>query len=172
MRDETTKQAHLLVSKEEREVQLMSEIIDHQEQTGMVTLVHSIQAPLVTSVAALAPVIDPSVAASVPGHRCIHGHYVAPAQAEVQLPSEQDFTIGRRRASSSLYLEYPDVSRSHAIIRYTQGTFTLTDLGSLNKTFLNGQEVVPQRAQMLCSGDQVRFGQYGIYLFLVPEKTS
>jgi len=147
----------------------MSESNDLQESTGMVTFTHPIQ----TSGAILVPIIDPTVEPGVPGHRVNQGHYVAPAGTEVQLPTEQDFTIGRKRQSSNLYLEYPDVSRAHAIIRYDQGegVFTITDVDSTNGTFLNEKQLTSYRAQMLFSGDQIRFGQCGIYLFLVSEQT-
>jgi FHA domain len=140
---------------------------EHAAQTGMVTLMQPLD---LAHAAFLLPVIEQSVAESIPGHRYLHGHYVGPVGAEIHLSlsGEQVFAIGRKTGSSDLYLEYADVSRNHATIRIAQGMMTLTDENSLNGTFLNERRVAPQRAQILQSGDTLRFGLYGIYLFLVP----
>jgi pSer/pThr/pTyr-binding forkhead associated (FHA) protein len=47
-------------------------------------------------------------------------------------------------------------SRRHARIEYRDGTFLLTDLGSANGTFVNGQRVVETHLQ---HGDKVKVGQ-------------
>lgn len=47
----------------------------------------------------------------------------------------EEVTIGRAR-ESTIVLEDPEVSRSHAKIRFENGSFVLYDLGSQNGTFL------------------------------------
>ena len=49
-------------------------------------------------------------------------------------------------------------SRRHAEIRATAGAYTLKDLGAANKTFLNGQPLVPQTDYPLSEGDVITFG--------------
>jgi FHA domain len=144
----------------------MNEHVD-EEKTGIATLVQPMQqAPA----AVLLPVISEAVAKGIQGHRCLYGCYVGPTSAEILLPAEGRFTIGRKTRVSDLYLEYPDVSRSHAVIECQESMFMLTDLDSLNGTFLNEQRVKTQRPQLLQPGDRLRFGQDADFLFLVPEQ--
>ena len=49
-------------------------------------------------------------------------------------------------------------SRRHAEIRRSGATLTLRDLGSANKTFLNGQPLEPNRDYSLSEGDTITFG--------------
>lgn len=51
---------------------------------------------------------------------------------------EQEFTLGRDE-SNSLCLEEPTVSRRHCVIRKEGNGFRLRDLGSANRTKVNGQ---------------------------------
>jgi FHA domain len=136
-----------------------TEDTQHVEQTML------IQQPAESPVAVLIAVIEKDVAEKLPGHRCIQGHYVGPASGDIPLPSEKRFTIGRKSGSSDLYLDYPDVSRIHAAIQCIEGTCTVTDLESLNGTWLNEQRIVTQRPQLLQSGDILRFGQEAVFLF-------
>jgi pSer/pThr/pTyr-binding forkhead associated (FHA) protein len=53
------------------------------------------------------------------------------------------------------------VSREHARIDLLEdsNTLILTDLGSRNGTFLNGQQLQPHKACVLRDGDDVQFGR-------------
>jgi len=52
------------------------------------------------------------------------------------------------------------VSREHARIdMHESGTLMLTDLGSRNGTFLNGQQLSAHQQRVLRDGDDVRFGR-------------
>jgi ABC transport system ATP-binding/permease protein len=68
--------------------------------------------------------------------------------------------IGRDRDRVQIHLPHPQVSRSHARIALQGGTAILTDLGSANGTFVNGQRV--QNATTLRPGDQVDIGPYAL----------
>lgn len=66
-----------------------------------------------------------------------------------------DLTIGRD-GDNEIVLAENTVSRRHArLLRDSQGQFTLTDLGSANGVYINGERV--QRA-ILSSGDEVKIG--------------
>ena len=72
-------------------------------------------------------------------------------------------TLGRR-AGNSLVLADPYLSGKHAEIRAEGGAVTLTDLGSTNGTFVNGQRLAANEKQALEEGDEIQLGQTR-YLF-------
>src|SRR4030095_13177692 len=76
------------------------------------------------------------------------------ASTELELGSET--TLGRA-PSSDLYLEDPEVSRTHPLVRADpEGGFVLLDLGSSNGTFSNDRRIVA--ATRLKNGDILRIG--------------
>jgi FHA domain len=87
--------------------------------------------------------------------------------------------IGRRSTSRNIHPEVdlsptPEdvaVSRQHAeIVRAADGTFTVTDLGSSNGTFLNGSAVAmsPNTAMPLANGDSVSVGAWTTLTLVLP----
>ena len=50
------------------------------------------------------------------------------------------------------------VSRLHAGLRRHGDTLVLTDLGSLNHTYVNGEQLHPHEVRVLHDGDEIRFG--------------
>src|SRR5260370_33404499 len=48
------------------------------------------------------------------------------------------------------------VSRAHAHIIRTKGSFFLEDLGSRNKTFINNQEITPRKEVLLRDNDRIK----------------
>jgi len=66
----------------------------------------------------------------------------------------QPCTIGRHR-ENTIAIADVNVSRRHAIIRFVDDAFVLTDLGSTNGTFVNGHVVNDHR---LVADDDVRVG--------------
>jgi two-component system, NtrC family, response regulator AtoC len=71
------------------------------------------------------------------------------------LPRSGDVVIGRT-SDATLQLEHPSVSRRHATIRIDNGVMRVADLGSHNKTRVNGEMV--QESRTLSSGDVVSVG--------------
>jgi len=67
-------------------------------------------------------------------------------------------TIGRR-PTNKIAIADPYVSGSHAVITAEDGTFTLTDIGSTNGTFVNGEKLEPNQPRQLNDGDMVTFAQ-------------
>lgn len=67
-----------------------------------------------------------------------------------------------RAAEATLSLPHPSISRSHCRIWREGERFFIEDLGSTNKTFLNGQPVM--RAE-LHDGDQIGIGNHSLKFF-------
>lgn len=65
-------------------------------------------------------------------------------------------TIGRDPASD-IFLNDITVSRRHARIDRTQAGFNLSDVGSLNGTYVNGERI---ETHPLTSGDEVQIGKF------------
>ncbi len=65
-------------------------------------------------------------------------------------------TIGRH-PDSDIFLDDVTVSRRHAEIYKNDASFTVTDVGSLNGTYLNRERI--ERAE-LHSGDEVQIGKF------------
>ncbi len=87
--------------------------------------------------------------------------------------------IGRKSTSRNIHPEVdlsasPEdvaVSRQHAeIVRAADGTFTVTDLGSSNGTFLNGSAAAmsPNTATTLANGDSVSVGAWTTLTLVLP----
>ncbi|HRE47940.1 MAG TPA: FHA domain-containing serine/threonine-protein kinase, partial [Aggregatilineales bacterium] len=71
-------------------------------------------------------------------------------------------TIGRD-STSDIILKGEKVSRSHAKIeRKADGSYTLTDLGSTNGSYVAGQKLLPNIPQKLDYGVQARVGEFGL----------
>ncbi len=66
-----------------------------------------------------------------------------------------DQMIIGRGSASSLQIQDPAVSRSHALIRYADGRWYIQDQGSQGGTYVNGQRVT---ATVLKNGDQIQIG--------------
>lgn len=75
-------------------------------------------------------------------------------------PQEQ-VTIGRRK-DNLVVLDQAHVSGVHAVIERVDGSCYLTDRGSRNGTYLNGERVQPDARELLRSGDLITIGPYGI----------
>ena len=77
---------------------------------------------------------------------------------------EAPLLIGRETAAN-LCIADPSVSRRHSQIEKDAGQFVITDLESLNGTFIND---VPVKQRHLCHGDRVRIGD-SQFLFLLHD---
>ena len=84
--------------------------------------------------------------------------------AEVDLP--RDGAVFGRALENELPVMADSVSGIHGQIRWTGGRWVLTDLGSTNGTFVNGNRV--QQAP-LSNGDMVQFGFIAAQFRVVPS---
>ena len=76
-------------------------------------------------------------------------------------PVEGRLTIGRA-PENDIQLIDSSVSRRHAVIQFTDGKPVLEDLGSSNRTFVNGEKV---NKLTLSNGDKVRLGRISLRLY-------
>ncbi len=82
------------------------------------------------------------------------------------VPLEGPFVTIGRSLDNDIILESEDVSRHHAQIKWRQGVYVLTDLGSANGTWVNGQPV--RHEWVLHHGDRIRFAHVEA-TFELPE---
>lgn len=73
-----------------------------------------------------------------------------------------DSTIAGRHPNAEIFLDDVTVSRKHAEFRRTPQGFTVTDLGSLNGTYLNGKIV---ETGLLSDGDEVQVGKFKLSFY-------
>ncbi|MBI5931149.1 MAG: FHA domain-containing protein [Chloroflexi bacterium] len=90
------------------------------------------------------------------------------APIKLAMDESKEMIIGRTAADSVLV---PDVdltkydgkdmgvSRVHATLRYRDTAITITDMGSVNHTYLNGERVYPQEVRVLRDGDELKLGR-------------
>lgn len=86
----------------------------------------------------------------------------------VNMEDFQEIIIGRT-ASDSVIVPDIDltnysagklgVSRVHATLKRRDGVVTISDMGSVNHTYLNGERVFPQEIRVMRDGDEIRLGR-------------
>lgn len=62
------------------------------------------------------------------------------------------------------------VTRKHAVFEKKYNQWTLTDLGSANGTWLNGQKLEVRQSYPLQDGDEMVFGRNGVVLKFLDQK--
>ncbi|WP_446663765.1 FHA domain-containing protein [Flexivirga sp. B27] len=67
-----------------------------------------------------------------------------------------------RHPSSDIFLDDVTVSRRHAVFRRTDAGYAVTDVGSLNGTYVNGQLV---DSHDLTTGDEVMVGKFRLVFY-------
>ncbi|HJS29961.1 MAG TPA: FHA domain-containing protein [Anaerolineales bacterium] len=93
----------------------------------------------------------------------------------IALEGKEEFTLGRATEGQPLipeidlnaYNAYEQgVSRMHAMISIRGDRITITDLGSANGTWVNGDRVSPHTARVLNHGDLVTLGKFRLQALL------
>lgn len=93
----------------------------------------------------------------------------------IQMDMEPNIRIGRIDPSAGHFPDLdltPDqggahgVSRSHALIQLSEEGVILIDRRSTNGTWLNGYRLPPDLPYPLHSGDEIRFGELLVHVFL------
>jgi hypothetical protein len=87
-----------------------------------------------------------------------------------------EFVIGRKMGTtaeamldlSPLGGYHLGLSRRHAVIRRTADGYELMDLGSVNGTWMNDEQLVPHRSYPLASGAHLRLGRMRLFVLYRP----
>jgi hypothetical protein len=61
-------------------------------------------------------------------------------------------------------MEY-GVSRRHAQFEAVQETLRLTDLNSINGTYLNNHQLAPYQGRIVRNGDEIRLGELSFHIY-------
>ncbi|MET0802083.1 MAG: FHA domain-containing protein [Actinomycetota bacterium] len=78
----------------------------------------------------------------------------------------EDTSVGRA-TDSAIFLDDVTVSRAHAVFeRREGGEWFVRDVGSLNGTYVNGEQVDQTK---LASGDEVQIGRFKLVFFSAGE---
>ncbi|GAB3497805.1 FHA domain-containing protein [Flexivirga sp.] len=80
------------------------------------------------------------------------------------LLDDNEVSVGRH-PSSDIFLDDVTVSRRHAVFRRTDNGYAVTDIGSLNGTYVNSQIV---DSHDLTTGDEVMIGKYRLVFYGAP----
>jgi pSer/pThr/pTyr-binding forkhead associated (FHA) protein len=99
----------------------------------------------------------------VPGQACLIVRRGPSAGTKFTVDSDT-VTVGRHQ-QSDIFLNDITVSRRHAELRKEGGKYAVTDLGSLNGTYVNRARV---DSSALASGDELQVGKFRL-LFLFKE---
>jgi pSer/pThr/pTyr-binding forkhead associated (FHA) protein len=74
-----------------------------------------------------------------------------------QSSGSKEGIVAGRHPEADIFLDDVTVSRKHALFQFNAGAFDLTDIGSLNGTYVNGDRV---DHVTLKNGDEVRIGKF------------
>lgn len=94
--------------------------------------------------------------------------YVRGVTDPIEIEEADEMVIGRATSDSPIRPdidlspyqgEEMGVSRLHATLKRYQNTISLTDLDSVNHTFINGQRLHPHEVRVLHDGDEIRMGR-------------
>jgi len=80
---------------------------------------------------------------------------------------EFDMTVIGRHPKCEVTLEHPAVSRRNTLIEREDDCYFITDLGSHNRTIVNG-EPISDRVE-LCDGDEIQICGYVLQFILQPS---
>lgn len=98
----------------------------------------------------------------------------ASSQLTIKPLRDKEIVLGRTSADNVMV---PDVdltpfnaqsfgvSRMHASIKRHENTVVLTDMGSLNYTFVNGQRLHAHEVRVLSDGDEIRLGHLTLQVY-------
>lgn len=88
---------------------------------------------------------------------------VTPDGIYQKVVDEKAFTIGRT-PENHLSLPEPEISRVHLQVTAEKDQVVISDMGSSNKTFLNGEPIAPHNPRIIGQNDEIRLGKTQITL--------
>jgi pSer/pThr/pTyr-binding forkhead associated (FHA) protein len=90
-------------------------------------------------------------------------------QAGSRFALDTPVTTAGRHPDSDIFLDDITVSRRHAVIERSEGTYEVRDVGSLNGTYLNRERI--EQAE-LSNGDELQIGKFKLVFFLGTGHTA
>ncbi|PUA79257.1 FHA domain-containing protein [Nocardioides currus] len=130
------------------------------ESDATSTITFGVPASVDTSDRKLSPVDAAAVDALPEGHALLIVQRGPSAGSRFLL--DADLTGAGRHPESEIFLDDVTVSRRHAEFRRTGNTFTVSDVGSLNGTYVNRDRI---DSVQLTDGDEVQIGKYRLVFF-------
>ncbi|WP_310525692.1 FHA domain-containing protein [Nocardioides sp.] len=124
------------------------------------TITFGVPAPVDTSDRKLSPVDAAAVDALPEGHALLIVQRGPSAGSRFLL--DADLIGAGRHPDSEIFLDDVTVSRRHAEFRRTGNDFTVSDVGSLNGTYVNRDRI---DSVELTDGDEVQIGKYRLVFF-------
>jgi len=82
-----------------------------------------------------------------------------PGETIIHLPVDDEPYVIGRKPGVSLRLQFRTVSGHHASLSIQEGSLWLTDLGSTNGTYINGQRVAPHQAVQISEDELIHFAE-------------
>ena len=128
------------------------------------TITFGVPAPVDTSDRKLSPVDAAAVDALPEGHALLIVQRGPSAGSRFLL--DADLIGAGRHPDSEIFLDDVTVSRRHAEFRRTGNDFTVSDVGSLNGTYVNRDRI--EKVQLKDS-DEVQVGKYRLVFFAGHE---
>ena len=100
------------------------------------------------------------------------GIHIVGAPKPYYVPVNKEFIIGRLKTGTlEAVLDLSDldafnmgVSRRHVIVRRTEMGFEVMDLASRNGTWLNSEQLIPNKPYPFASGSQLRLGRMQLFI--------
>ncbi|MCL2466310.1 MAG: FHA domain-containing protein [Micrococcales bacterium] len=81
-----------------------------------------------------------------------------------------DATVAGRSTSSDIFLDDVTVSRRHAEFVREDTSFTVSDVGSLNGTYVNRERI--EKQHLLRGGDEVQIGKFRMTFHPSPAREA
>jgi len=98
--------------------------------------------------------------------------YIRNAKAPITIDTTHAVTIGRKGRGVAPDLDLTPygalekgVSRVHAVIQVVDNIPVITDVGSTNGLYLNGNQIPTETSQILCDGDELHLGELVVHIY-------
>jgi len=121
-------------------------------------------------------VLEPSRSTGAPAEvgttRLFGGELIASARTTGEGLGVGGSVVVGRDPAANVQIPSPNVSRMHALIERGETTWHVTDLGSTNGTWLNGEQLAPKARTKVRDDDDLRLGPHPIELAQLADDGS
>ncbi|PID86734.1 MAG: hypothetical protein CSA11_07640 [Chloroflexi bacterium] len=123
--------------------------------------VHKPPPPPATELEVIEPVHEKQITFVIPSSR---HRYIIPLEKEINIGRAFENTPTNLDLTKDNGIEL-GVSRTHAILQWSNQGIVIMDLGSTNGTFLNNHHLPENKPYPIQSGDELRFGDLLVHIF-------